>query len=126
MPTYEYQCSGCQHEFELYQSFSASPVTLCPECKLEKIEKKISGGAGIVFKGGGFYETDYKRGKGSEYHTKSEGENGKKPSAESPKSDSANSPTPAAASSSSTEPKKSVSDNKSSVSAPKTSSSKAE
>ena len=78
MPTYEYQCSTCQHNFEIYQSFSAPPVTQCPECKAETVSIKISGGAGVMFKGGGFYETDYKKGKGSDYHNQKESEGGPK------------------------------------------------
>ena len=78
MPTYEYQCQSCQHDFERYQSFSEDPITLCPECGEEKVQKVISGGAGVVFKGGGFYETDYNRGKGSDYHKKNTDEGGSK------------------------------------------------
>lgn len=77
MPTYQYQCQSCQHEFEKYQSFSEDPIKVCPECGVESVEKIITGGAGVMFKGGGFYETDYKRGKGSDYANKSEAE-GKK------------------------------------------------
>jgi putative FmdB family regulatory protein len=80
MPTYQYQCQGCAHDFELYQSFSEDPIEICPECGEKKIQKVISGGAGVVFKGGGFYETDYKRGKGSEYQKKSDADGGKKSS----------------------------------------------
>jgi putative FmdB family regulatory protein len=77
LPTYQYLCAGCQHSFELYQSFSADPIKVCPECQEEKVSKVISGGAGVVFKGGGFYETDYKRGDGSDYKKKSDSESGK-------------------------------------------------
>lgn len=61
MPTYEYACCDCDHAFELYQSFSEDPITECPECDGGKVRKVISGGAGVMFKGSGFYETDYKR-----------------------------------------------------------------
>ena len=57
MPTYEYQCSECEYKFEEFQSMSASPITDCPECS-GKTERLISGGAGFVFKGSGFYITD--------------------------------------------------------------------
>mgnify|MGYP006423210325 CR=1 FL=1 len=77
MPTYQYQCSACEHEFEKYQSFSEDPILVCPSCNKKKVSKLISGGAGVVFKGGGFYETDYNRGKGSEYSKKVEAEKGK-------------------------------------------------
>ena len=60
MPTYEYICDACQHEFEQFQSIKAPPVKVCPTCKKKKVRRKISSGAGILFKGGGFYETDYR------------------------------------------------------------------
>ena len=60
MPTYEYKCRKCQHEFEEFQSISAEPVKICPECK-GQVERIISGGVGLIFKGSGFYITDYKR-----------------------------------------------------------------
>ena len=67
MPTYEYVCSKCGHEFELFQSISDKPLTVCPkdECPRKKwgrgsVKKKISGGAGLLFKGSGFYITDYR------------------------------------------------------------------
>lgn len=65
MPTYEYICDACEHEFEKFQSITAEPIKVCPECRKKKVRRKISTGAGILFKGGGFYETDY-RSKG--YH----------------------------------------------------------
>lgn len=58
MPTYEYRCPN-GHEFELFQRISADPVGTCPECG-EKAERVISGGAGFLFKGDGFYITDYR------------------------------------------------------------------
>ena len=62
MPTYEYYCSACDRDIEVFQSMRDDPLTLCPQCeKPHKITRKISGGAGIIFKGSGFYETDYKR-----------------------------------------------------------------
>jgi putative FmdB family regulatory protein len=60
MPTYEYICDACEHEFEQFQSITADPVKECPECRKKKVRRKISTGAGIIFKGGGFYETDYR------------------------------------------------------------------
>lgn len=62
MPTYEYRCTKCAHEFEEFQSITAKPLTKCPKCK-GKIERLLGTGAGIIFKGSGFYETDYKRSK---------------------------------------------------------------
>jgi len=57
MPTYEYKCTSCEYKFEELQSFSAEPITVCPECK-GKTERLITGGAGFVFKGSGFYVTE--------------------------------------------------------------------
>lgn len=74
MPTYEYFCPSCKHQFELYQSFSDKPIRKCPECKGNKVHKLISGGAGVLFKGDGFYETDYNRGSGSDYKKKADAE----------------------------------------------------
>ena len=60
MPTYDYQCAACGHEFELFQQMSASLKKKCPECGKLKLKRLIGTGAGIIFKGGGFYETDYR------------------------------------------------------------------
>lgn len=60
MPTYEYHCNDCSFEFEEFQSIASEPLTVCPRCG-GKIRRLISGGGGLIFKGSGFYETDYKR-----------------------------------------------------------------
>ena len=60
MPTYEYQCQACQHEFEAFQSMTASSLRKCPACKKLKLKRLIGIGAGVIFKGSGFYETDYR------------------------------------------------------------------
>lgn len=60
MPTYEYKCNKCGHEFEIFQSIKDSPLKKCPECGKNSLKKLISGGAGLIFKGSGFYLTDYK------------------------------------------------------------------
>ena len=60
MPTYEYICGACSSEFERFQSITASPLRKCPECGRLKMKRKISAGAGIIFRGSGFYETDYR------------------------------------------------------------------
>src|SRR6476620_5303546 len=60
MPTYEYQCDACGHDFEEMQSFSAEPLTKCPKCKKKKLRRMFGTGASIIFKGSGFYETDYR------------------------------------------------------------------
>ncbi len=61
MPTYTYLCSACEHRFTEVQAMSAERLTKCPACHKNKLERLISGGGGVVFKGSGFYETDYKR-----------------------------------------------------------------
>lgn len=60
MPTYEYVCDACQHQFELFQSITAEPQKKCPECGKNKLRRLIGPGAAIVFKGSGFYKTDYR------------------------------------------------------------------
>ncbi|GIW76834.1 MAG: hypothetical protein KatS3mg104_1897 [Phycisphaerae bacterium] len=60
MPTYEYVCESCEHEFEQFQSITAEPIKSCPECRKKTVRRKIGTGAGILFRGGGFYETDYR------------------------------------------------------------------
>ena len=60
MPTYEYICDACGNEFEKFHSMSAAPIRKCPKCGKLKVSRKISAGGGIIFKGGGFYETDYR------------------------------------------------------------------
>ena len=60
MPTYEYVCASCGHHMEQFQTFSEKPLTTCPKCKKPKLERLVSGGAGFLFKGDGFYLTDYR------------------------------------------------------------------
>src|ERR1044071_4523111 len=67
MPTYEYFCTKCEHDFELVQSIKDKPLAICPKelCRLKqwgkrKVKKKIGAGAGLIFKGSGFYITDYR------------------------------------------------------------------
>jgi putative FmdB family regulatory protein len=60
MPTYDYVCDSCQHEFEEFESIKADPQTVCPECTQPKLRRKIGAGAAIIFKGSGFYQTDYR------------------------------------------------------------------
>lgn len=61
MPTYEYRCQHCQYEFEAFQSISSAPIDTCPRCHQKAVTRKISGGSGLIFKGSGFYITDYSR-----------------------------------------------------------------
>jgi putative FmdB family regulatory protein len=60
MPTYEYRCKACGHEFEEFQSITAPVLKKCPSCAKAKLERLIGIGSAVMFKGGGFYETDYR------------------------------------------------------------------
>ena len=60
MPTYDYCCKSCGHELEIFQSITAEPLKKCPECGRLGLRRMIGSGAGIIFKGSGFYQTDYK------------------------------------------------------------------
>ena len=60
MPTYDYRCNACNHEFELFQSMSSGVKKKCPECGKMALERLIGTGAAVMFKGSGFYETDYR------------------------------------------------------------------
>lgn len=72
MPTYEYSCNSCGHELETFQRMSADPLVDCPSCEEPSLKRKIGIGAGIIFKGGGFYETDFKDKKGSSKESSAE------------------------------------------------------
>ena len=74
MPTYDYRCDACEHEFEEWQSFTAEKLTKCPACKKNKLVRLFGSGAAIVFKGSGFYDTDYRQ---ADEKAKSERKNGK-------------------------------------------------
>ena len=60
MPTYDYQCKACGHAFELFQQMSDSVKKKCPDCGKLQLKRLIGSGAGVMFKGSGFYETDYR------------------------------------------------------------------
>ena len=60
MPTYEYECEACSHQFEEFQSITAKPLKVCPQCKKRKLRRLIGTGAALLFKGSGFYCTDYR------------------------------------------------------------------
>jgi putative FmdB family regulatory protein len=64
MPTYEYACPKCGHEFEQFQSMRDAPLTKCPKCKKAGVKRLVGAGAGLIFKGTGFYITDYKNKQG--------------------------------------------------------------
>jgi putative FmdB family regulatory protein len=66
MPTYDYQCQACGHSWELFQSMNDDPEKSCPKCKKRKAKRLLGVGAGLIFKGTGFYETDYKNKSGGE------------------------------------------------------------
>ena len=66
MPTYAYVCKNCGHEFEQFQSIKAEPLKKCPKCGEPELKRLIGAGAGIIFRGSGFYQTDYR----SESYTK--------------------------------------------------------
>ncbi len=75
MPTYDYTCTKCGHEWEAFQSMKDEPLKTCPDCKKRSAKRMVGGGAGLIFKGSGFYITDYKN---------------KSSRADKPKSDNAN------------------------------------
>ena len=60
MPTYDYSCDACEHTFEVFESITAEPQKKCPKCKKSKLRRLFGAGAGVVFKGSGFYQTDYR------------------------------------------------------------------
>ena len=63
MPNYEYECQNCGHLFERFQYMTADPIKECPKCRKPKAKRLISAGSGIIFKGSGFYATDYRKDK---------------------------------------------------------------
>jgi putative FmdB family regulatory protein len=89
MPTYEYECQKCGHRFDEFQSMTAKPLVRCPKCK-GKLKRLIGAGAGFLFKGSGFYATDYRsssyqeKQKGDAPKSESKGESGAKAEAGSP------------------------------------------
>jgi len=60
MPTYDYQCTECSHQWEEFQAITAKPKRKCPDCGRLKAKRMIGTGAGVIFKGSGFYQTDYR------------------------------------------------------------------
>lgn len=60
VPTYEYTCDDCRHHFERFQSIKARPLRVCPKCGRSRLKRLIGAGAGVIFKGSGFYQTDYR------------------------------------------------------------------
>jgi len=60
MPTYDYICKNCRYEFEQFQTITARPIRKCPRCGKSSLQRLIGAGSGVIFKGSGFYETDYR------------------------------------------------------------------
>jgi putative FmdB family regulatory protein len=60
MPTYEYHCDGCEHNFDEFQSMTEEPLKKCPQCGKKKLRRLFGTGAAVLFKGSGFYQTDYR------------------------------------------------------------------
>jgi putative FmdB family regulatory protein len=79
MPTYEYLCQKCGHKFEQFQSITADAIKKCPKCGKNAVQRLISGGAGLIFKGSGFYITDYRD---SSYADKAKAESGESKSSD--------------------------------------------
>ena len=96
MPTYEYECDACQHEFEEFQSMSEPPLTKCPKCGKKKLRRLFGAGAAIIFKGSGFYETDY-RSESYKKAAKAEQETTAKPADTNGKAGASETPAPAPA-----------------------------
>ena len=86
MPTYEYKCDACGHAFEKFQSITSAPIKKCPKCGKNKVRRLIGAGAGMIFKGSGFYITDY-RSEGYNNAAKADSGNGKTESSGESKSD---------------------------------------
>lgn len=85
MPTYDYECDACGHAFELFQNISDAKKRKCPECEKLKLRRLIGTGAAVVFKGSGFYQTDYRSDsyrKAAEADKKSASSDGKSESAD--------------------------------------------
>jgi putative FmdB family regulatory protein len=91
VPTYEYECRACGHTLEAFQSFSEKPLRKCPRCRKMKLQRLIGTGAGFIFKGSGFYETDYRSKEYKEKAKKESGESGSSGDSKSSDSDSSSS-----------------------------------
>ena len=73
MPTYEYECTACGATFERFQSITEKPIRKCPECGRKKARRLLGAGAGIIFRGSGFYQTDYRS---EDYKARAKAESG--------------------------------------------------
>jgi len=91
MPTYEYECPACGHRFEEFQSMTAKPLKVCPECHKRQLKRLIGTGAGLIFKGSGFYSTDYRS---SQYNKQAKAEKSSNSESGGPKESESKSSTP--------------------------------
>jgi putative FmdB family regulatory protein len=99
MPTYDYECDKCGHRFELFQSITENPKRKCPECRKSTLRRLFGTGAALMFKGSGFYQTDYRSEsykKASEADKKSSGDSTSSSSESTAKSDPGSQPSPSA------------------------------
>lgn len=87
MPTYEYECESCSYKFEFFQGIKAPLLEKCPKCKKLKLRRLVGMGAGIIFKGSGFYTTDYKKKESEKLATKSQKQDNKVQKSENLKSE---------------------------------------
>lgn len=92
MPTYDYVCEACGHALEIFQSMTEAPKRKCPKCGKQKLKRQLGKGGGILFKGSGFYQTDY-RSEGYKSAAKAESSS---PAKDAPKAPSSESPKPKA------------------------------
>ncbi len=91
MPTYGYKCEACGHEFEQFQPITAKPIRKCPQCGKTQVKRLLGTGAGIIFKGSGFYQTDYRS---DGYRKAAGGDQGSTTKKDSPKKDDTSGSTP--------------------------------
>jgi len=88
MPTYDYKCTDCAHAFEAFHSMTAEPIKECPSCSGQKVKRLIGPGAGLIFKGSGFYITDYRSKSYNDAKKSDSPSNGAKTTPNSPKTES--------------------------------------
>ncbi len=92
MPTYQYLCRNCNHEFEELQSIKEEPLVHCPNCHTDNLVRVVGAGSGLIFKGSGFYLTDYKRDIGKEGRKKGSDTGQAEPKKETPSKASSSKP----------------------------------
>ncbi|MGE3807434.1 MAG: FmdB family zinc ribbon protein [Gemmataceae bacterium] len=91
MPTYDYVCDACDHKFEEFQSMLDKPLKKCPKCRKQKLRRLFGSGAAVIFKGGGFYQTDYRS---ESYNASAKADQDSASAASSKESAASNSPAP--------------------------------